>query len=91
MSYNALNNAINFAKPKKSYYPQTVANNAMAYYNHYPQTVANNMAKGLTTQSDKLFEIGKVLHDLGNSRAEVRFYMSVDEDFIPDVLSCYEG
>ena len=58
---------------------------------YYPQTGANNMAKGLTTQSEKLFEIGKVLHDLGNSRTEVRFYMRVDEDFIPDVLSCYRG
>ena len=58
---------------------------------YYPQTVANNMAKGLTTQSEKLFEIGKVLHDLGNSRIEVRYYMSVDEDFISDVLSCYRA
>ena len=49
------------------------------------------MTKGLKTQSEKLFEIGKVLHDLGNSRIEVRYYMSVDEDFISDVLSCYRA
>ena len=58
---------------------------------YYPKTVANKMTKGLTTQSEKLFEIGKVLHDLGNSRIEVRYYMSVDEDFISDVLSCYRA
>ena len=58
---------------------------------YYPKTVANNMTKGLKTQSEKLFEIGKVLHDLGNSRIEVRYYMSVDEDFISDVLSCYRA
>ena len=58
---------------------------------YYPKTVANNMTKGLKTQSEKLFEIGKVLHDLGNSRIEVRYYMSVDEDFISDVLNCYKG
>tara|TARA_B100000745_G_scaffold249130_1_gene171177 strand:+ start:981 stop:1202 length:222 start_codon:yes stop_codon:yes gene_type:complete len=58
---------------------------------YYPKTVANKMTKGLKTQSEKLFEIGKVLHDLGNSRIEVRYYMSVDEDFISDVLSCYRA
>ena len=58
---------------------------------YYPKTVANNMAKGLTTQSEKLFEIGKVLRELGNSRTEVNYYMSMDEDFISDVLNCYKG
>ena len=34
-------------------------------------------------------EISKALREDGNSRTQVRYYMSVDEDFIPDVLSCY--
>jgi hypothetical protein len=27
----------------------------------------------------------------GLSRTEVNYYMSIDEDFISDVLSCYKG
>ena len=35
-------------------------------------------------------EISKALREDGKSRSEVRYYMSVDEDFIPDVLQCYK-
>ena len=47
------------------------------------------MTKGLTNELKQICEIGKVLRDLGNSPREVNYYMSVDEDFISDVLGCY--
>jgi len=56
---------------------------------YYPQIVSNNMQKGLTNELKQICEIGKVLRELGNSRTEVNYYMSVDEDFISDVLGCY--
>jgi len=58
---------------------------------YYPRTVASQMKRGLTNELAQICEIGKVLRDLGNSPREVNYYMSVDEDFIPDVLSCYKG
>tara|TARA_Y100000034_G_C6522027_1_gene224692 strand:- start:167 stop:349 length:183 start_codon:yes stop_codon:yes gene_type:complete len=58
---------------------------------YYPKTVASKMTKGLKNQSEKISEIGKVLRELGKSRTEVNYYMSIDEDFISDVLSCYRG
>ena len=58
---------------------------------YYPQIVANKMEKGLENELQQICAIGKVLRELGNSRTEVNYYMSVDEDFIPDVLSCYKG
>jgi hypothetical protein len=60
--------------------------NEMSYY---PAIVANEMKKGLSNELSMICEIGKVLRDLGNSRTEVNYYMSVDEDFISDVLGCY--
>jgi hypothetical protein len=30
------------------------------------------------------------LREDGNSRTEVNYYMSVDDDFIPDVMCCYK-
>ena len=56
---------------------------------YYPRTVASQMKRGLENELQKICEIGKVLRELGNSRREVSYYMNVDEDFIPDVLSCY--
>ena len=56
---------------------------------YYPKTVASQMEKGLTNELKQISEIGKVLRDLGNSPREVNYYMSVDEDFISDVLGCY--
>ena len=56
---------------------------------YYPTTIASKMKKGLTNEIRMICEIGKVLRDLGNSRREVNYYMSVDEDFISDVLGCY--
>jgi len=56
---------------------------------YYPRTVASQMKRGLTNELEQICEIGKVLRDLGNSPREVNYYMSVDEDFISDVLGCY--
>ena len=60
--------------------------NQMSYY---PKVVADKMVKGLENELQMISEIGKVLREDGNSRTQVNYYMSVDEDFIPDVLSCY--
>ena len=47
------------------------------------------MKTGLTKESDKIAEIGNVLVAMGKSRTERIWLLSHDEDFIPDVLSCY--
>ena len=56
---------------------------------YYPAKVASQMDRGLTNETDQIKEIGRVLRVLGNSPREVNYYMSVDEDFISDVLGCY--
>ena len=56
---------------------------------YYPKIVSDKMVKGLTNELKQICEIGKVLRELGNDRHEVNYYMSVDEDFISDVLGCY--
>jgi thymidylate synthase len=55
----------------------------------YPSKVAFQMDRGLTNETDQIKEIVRVLRHLGNSRRVVNYYMSVDEDFISDVLGCY--
>ena len=56
---------------------------------HLDEIVAIKMDSGLTNESDQITEIGRVLTDMGKSRTERIYLLSVDEDFIPDVLSCY--
>ena len=53
------------------------------------EIVAVKMKNGLTNQSDQIEEIGRVLLEMGKSRTERIWLLSHDEDFIPDVLSCY--
>ena len=53
------------------------------------EIVAIKMDSGLTNESDQITEIGNVLVAMGKSRTERIYLLSVDEDFIPDVLSCY--
>ena len=48
------------------------------------------MKKGLTNEIEMYAEISKALREDGKSRSEVRYYMSVDDDFISDVLGCYK-
>jgi hypothetical protein len=58
---------------------------------YYPQTIADQMKKGLSNERSKIAEIGRVLRDSGLAPVAVNYHMSVDEDFIPDVLDCYKG
>ena len=55
----------------------------------FDKVIADKMVQGLTTQSDKIADIGRVLVEMGKSRTERIWLLSHDEDFIPDVLSCY--
>ena len=57
----------------------------------FDKVIADQMVQGLTTQSDKIADIGRVLVEMGKSRTERIWLLSHDEDFIPDVLSCYRG
>jgi len=56
---------------------------------YYPQTIASKIKKGLTNENSIICEIGNALREDGNSHIEVNYYMNVDEDFISDVLGCY--
>ena len=56
---------------------------------HLNEIVAIKMQDGLTIETEQITEIGKVLVAMGKSRTERIYLLSVDEDFIPDVLSCY--
>ena len=58
---------------------------------HLNEIVAIKMQDGLTNQSDQIDEIGKVLTNMGKSLKERIWLLSHDEDFIPDVLSCYNN
>ena len=53
------------------------------------EIVASKMKSGLTNQSEQITEIGNVLVAMGKSRTERIWLLSHAEDFIPDVLSCY--
>ena len=55
------------------------------------EIVAIKMQDGLTKESAQIAEIGQVLVAMGKSRTERIWLLSHDEDFIPDVLSCYRG
>ena len=56
---------------------------------HLNEIVAIKMQNGLTIEKDQITEIGRVLVDMGKSFKERVWLLSYDEDFIPDVLSCY--
>ena len=56
---------------------------------HLNEIVAIKMQDGLTNESEQIAEIGNVLVAMGKSRTERIWLLSHDEDFIPDVLSCY--
>jgi|TARA_B100000809_G_scaffold224821_1_gene235257 hypothetical protein len=58
---------------------------------YWPQTIADQMKKGMSNENSKICEIGRILRDLGLSNVAVNYHMNVDENFIPDVLSCYKG
>ena len=56
----------------------------------FNEMVAIKMNSSLTNESDQITEIGRVLTDMGKSRTERIYLLSVDEDFISDVLACYK-
>ena len=56
---------------------------------YYPKIIADKMERGIENELGQIYEISKVLREDGNSRIQVGYYMNVDEDFISDVLSCY--
>jgi hypothetical protein len=55
----------------------------------FDKVIADKMVKGITKESAQIAEIGQVLVAMGKSRTERIYLLSVDEDFIPEVLSCY--
>ena len=63
----------------------------MTKFRDHAEKVASQMKKGLSNENSKIAEIGRVLRDSGLSHVEVNYHMNVDEDFIPDVLSCYKA
>ena len=63
--------------------------NQMKSLLHLNEIVAIKMQDGLTNESDQITAIGKVLVGMGKSLNERIWLLSHDEDFIPDVLSCY--
>ena len=63
--------------------------NQMKSLLHLNEIVAIKMDSGLTNESDQITAIGRILVDMGKSFKERVWLLSHDEDFIPDVLSCY--
>ena len=57
----------------------------------FDKVIADKMVKGITKESAQIAEIGQVLVAEGFSRTERIWLLIHDEDFIPDVLSCYRG
>ena len=55
------------------------------------EMVASQMKKGLSNEIRMICEIGTILRSMGKSPTQVNYLMSVDCDFITDVLDCYEG
>ena len=74
--FNAIKNAVNFGKGKKKML-------------HLNEIVAIKMQDDLTKESDQIADIGRVLKEMGKDFKERSWLLSHDEDFIPDVLSCY--
>ena len=56
----------------------------------YAEKVASQMKKGLSNEIRMICEIGTILRSMGKSPTQVNYLMSVDCDFITDVLSCYD-
>ena len=56
---------------------------------HLDEIVAIKMQDGLTIEKEQITDIGRVLKEMGKSFTERSYLLSVDEDFIPDVLGYY--
>jgi hypothetical protein len=55
------------------------------------EMVASKIENGLTNELQIICKIGNILRDMGKSPTQVNYLMSVDSDFITDVLSCYDS
>ena len=55
------------------------------------EMVASKIENGLTNELQIICKIGNILRDMGKSPTQVNYLMSVDCDFITDVLDCYKG
>ena len=55
----------------------------------FMEIVASKMETGCKTEAEKIAEIGVALKEMGYHFQQRLYLLSHDEDFIPDVLSCY--
>ena len=55
------------------------------------EMVASKIEKGLTSELEIIGKIGTILRDMGKNNTQVNFLMNVDNDFITDVLGCYDS
>ena len=53
--------------------------------------VASKIEKGLTIELEIIVKIGNILRGMGKNNTQVNYLMNVDDDFITDVLGCYNG
>ena len=56
----------------------------------HPMKVAMEIYSG-KTEKEVIGLIGQVLTNLGENRQAVNYFLNVDEDFISDVLGCYNS
>ena len=56
----------------------------------HPMKVAMEIYSG-KTEKEVIGLIGQVLRDQGENHQSVNYFMNVDEDFISDVLGCYNS
>ena len=61
------------------------------YMSYTFEIVAARLPVGLTNEKDIIRQTGKVLEDMGMTYVERNFHMNVDADFLPEVLSHYNG
>ena len=55
----------------------------------YSQEIANKMTPGLTTEKAKIKDMKRVMVEDEEDSRKIYYLMSIDEDFIPDVLQNY--
>ena len=55
------------------------------------EMVASKIEKGLTIELEIIGKIGNILRGMGKNNTQVNYLMNVDDDFITDVLGCYNG
>ena len=55
------------------------------------EMVASKIEKGLTNELEIIGKIGTILRDMGKNNTQVNYLLNVDEDFITDVLGCYDN